>query len=145
MKFILSFLIATTILSADNCVKLSIGNAALTDKDLCAPVTIFTPPTPIKCVTPLPIPTVSTIKCDLPTTPQCPPPVVTKVTPVPVICPTPTPAPIDCPKVPTNPVEGPQPGTPTGPSTATPEPGSMALVGAGLVTAGVARKFRKNK
>jgi hypothetical protein len=69
MKFILSFLIATAILSADTCVKLSLGDAALSSKVLCAPVNIFTPPTPIKCVPVLSIPTIPTILCNLPTMP----------------------------------------------------------------------------
>jgi hypothetical protein len=140
MKFILSFLIATAILSADTCVKLSLGNAALSNQVLCAPVNIFTPPTPIKCVPVLSIPTIPTILCNLPTAPQCPPVVIAKC-PAPIICPPPVTPPIPCPPV--SPKCPTPPAPPTGPNCATPEPASFALLGIGLFTAGVARRFRK--
>ncbi len=140
MKFILSFLIATTILSADTCFKLSLGNAALTPNILCNPVSIVTPPAPVQCAPPtLTLPTTSVIKCDLPTITPTPAPIVSKCTPVPIVCPTPVTPVIEGTKVPTSPTQC----KPT-PSSATPEPSSYALLGAGLMTAGLARKFRKN-
>jgi hypothetical protein len=140
MKFILSFLIAGAILSANTSVKLSLGNAALNDKILCNPVNIFTAPTPIQCPPVLQIPTVPTIKCDLPVLAQCPP-VVVKCTPAPVICQPPVTPPIPCPPV--SPKCPTPPAPPTGPNCATPEPASYGLLGIGLFTAGVARRFRK--
>jgi len=142
MKFILSFLIATTILSADTCLKLSLGNAALTPTVLCSPVNILPPVTPILCPLPiLQIPTVPTIQCNLPTITPTPAPVLTQCTPAPIICPTPTPVE----GLPTgnqcNPTPTPTP-SPSNPC-ATPEPASYALLGAGLMTAGIARKFYK--
>jgi hypothetical protein len=143
MKFILSFLIVTTALSADTCLKLSLGNAALTPAALCAPVNIFTPVTPIKCDSPtVQIPTEAVIKCNVPTIVPTPTPIVSKCTPVPVLCPTPATPVIDCPKVSTNPKDCDP--TPKIPTSAVPEPSSYALLGAGLMTAGLARKFRKN-
>jgi hypothetical protein len=143
MKFILSFLIVSTILSADTCVKLSVGNAALSDKVLCSPVNIFTPATPIKCLPVLQIPTVPTIKCDLPVVAMCPTPVSVKCTPAPIVCPHPVtpviPCPPTSPKCPTTPVD------PSTPSSATPEPASSALLGAGLLAMGVARRYRVRK
>jgi hypothetical protein len=141
MKIIVSFLMTSAFLSASTSFNLNVGHAALTPSTLCNPVNVFTPPTPIKCDLPkLQIPTVPTIKCDLPTIAKCDPPVVTKCTPAPVICPQPKVPVIDCPKGP-----NPTPTSENGPSNATPEPASYALVGAGLVTAGVARKLRGNK
>jgi hypothetical protein len=138
MKFILSFLISGAILSASSSSKLSLGNGVLSDNVLCSPVVVANP-TPIKCDSPtLQIPTVSTIKCDLPVLPKCEPPVVSKCTPAPVICPTPKTPVIECPK-------DPAPKCDPGPKSATPEPSSYALLGAGLVTAGVARRFRSKK
>jgi hypothetical protein len=143
MKFILSFLIVSTILSADTCVKLSVGNAALTSTTLCNPVNIFTPPTPIKCLPVLQIPTIPTILCNLPVLAECAPPVVVKCTPAPVICPPPVTPPIPCPPV--SPKCPTPPAPPVGPNCATPEPASCALLGVGLLTAGIARRFRAKK
>jgi len=112
MKFILSFLLTTAILSAGTSFKLSVGNAALNDNSLLSPVSALNPPASIQCTPTLPIPTTTTIQISLPTVAQCNPPVVAKCTPAPPSC---------------NP---------------TLEPASYALLGAGLVTAGVARKFR---
>ncbi len=109
MKFILSFLTATTLLSAGSSSNLNLGNAALTPTVLCTPSNNLTPPAPVvfQCA-PLPV-----------TPPKSPVPVI----PVPNTpgskCPDPT------------------------PTSATPEPSSYALLGAGLMTAGLARKFRK--
>ncbi len=139
MKFILSFIALSSILSASTCYKLSLGNAALTPAILCNQNNTFTTNT-IKCTSPsLQLPTETTIKCNLPT-----------VTPTPITvnskC---TPAPIECPKPVTPVIEPGNPGcktpTPTGPNCATPEPASYALVGAGLVTAGIARRLRAPK
>jgi hypothetical protein len=144
MKFILSFLIITSALSADTCFKLSLGNAALTPSILCNPVNIFTPVTPLKCPLPsLQLPTEAVIKCDLPTSIATPAPIVTKCAPIAIICP-PVVAPvIECPK---SPITAPKcDPTPTVPNCATPEPSSYALLGAGLMTAGVARKLRNKK
>ena len=140
MKFILSFLIATTFLSASTCVKLSLGNAALTPAILCSPVNTLTPVTPILCPLPvLQIPTVPTIECNLPTIKPTPAPVLTQCTPAPIICP--TPVTVDLPTgSKCNPT--PTPSTPSKPC-ATPEPASYALLGAGLMTASIARKFSK--
>ncbi len=139
MKFILSFIVISTVLSAETSYKLNLGNAALTPEALCSPNNALTPPTPIKCDSPtLQIPTQNTIKCNLPTPTPAPAPIVSKCTP----------APIECPKAPTPIIENgggkcnPAPN-PHGPSTATPEPASYALLGAGLMTAGIARRFRK--
>jgi hypothetical protein len=144
MKFILSFLIITTALSADTCFKLSLGNAALTQEKLCAPVNIFTPVTPIKCPLPsLQLPTEAVIKCDLPTSIPIPETIVTKCVPIAIICP-PVAAPvIECPKSPITPPKCDP--TPIVPNCVTPEPSSYALLGAGLMTAGVARKLRSKK
>jgi len=141
MKFILSFLIATALLSANTSLKLSLGNAALNDNTLCNPVNIFTPPTPIQCPPVLKIPTVPTIQCNLPVPVRCPPPVVAKCTPAPVICPPPVTPPIECPapKCPTTPVP------PSTPNCATPEPASTALFGVGLLAVGIVRRFRAKK
>jgi hypothetical protein len=139
MKFILSFLITGAILSASSSSKLSLGNGVLSDNVLCSPVVVANP-TPIKCDSPtLQIPTVSTIKCDLPVLPKADLPVLAKCTPAPVICPTPVTPVIECPKDPST------PKCPTTPGSATPEPASYALLGAGLVTAGVAHRFRAKK
>jgi hypothetical protein len=138
MKFILSFIVASAILSAGPSSKLSLGNAALTQETLCAPTNIFTPSTPIKCSPAAPVATTPTIKCDLPVVAQASAPNCDKVTTAPVICPTPKTPVIECPKDPT-------PVTPKVPTSATPEPASYALLGFGLVTAGVARRFRSNK
>jgi hypothetical protein len=142
MKFILSFLIASAILSANTSVKLSVGNAALSDSILCNPVNIFTPPTPIKDVPVLQIPTIPTIQCNLPVVAQCAPPVIPKC-PAPIICPPPVTPPIPCPPV--SPKCPAPPTPPSGPNCATPEPTSCALLGVGLLTAGVARRFRAKK
>ena len=139
MKFILSFLIVTTVLSADTCFKLSVGKAALTPQALCSQSNTLTTQTPIDCkpVTQQ-IPTQNTIKCDIPTPTPAPPPNVSKCTPAPIICPPPAMPPIP----PTSIICNPLP-TPTTPNSATPEPASYALLGAGLMTAGIARRFRK--
>jgi len=140
MKFIFSFLIVSSILSADTSFNLNLANLALTPSVLCAPA----PTTPVSTVQPVltqcPLPTVTaptqpTINCDqVPTVTT-----VVKCTPAPVIC-QPKPV-IECPTTPVIPVNC-HPGTP---SSATPEPASYALVGAGLMTAGIARKFRSKK
>ena len=143
MKFILSFLIVSTILSADTCYKLGVGNAALTPEKLCAPVNSLTPPTPIKCepVT-QPIQVTSTIKCDLPTPAPAPAPVVSKCTPLPVECPKPA-----TPVIESGNGKCGNPNTPVTPqvpnTSAVPEPASYALLGAGLITAGIARRYAK--
>jgi hypothetical protein len=139
MKFILSFIIITTALSADTCFKLSLGNAALTPATLCSPINSMTPLTPIKCepVTPV-IDTQNTIKCNLPTPVPAPAPIVTKCTPAPIECPTPV-APVIEPGGGGKCNPTPTPSTPS----STPEPASYALLGGGLVTAGLARRFRK--
>ncbi len=136
MKFFLSFVILTSVLSADTCYKLGLGNAALTPEKLCAPNTTVT--AGIKCDSPASqLPTQSSIKCDLPTTKPTPAPIVAKCTPLPVECPKPT-----TPVIPTGGKCDPTPPkTPSTPSA--PEPASYALLGAGLVTAGVARRLRK--
>jgi hypothetical protein len=137
MKFILSFLIVTTALSASTCFKLSVGNAALTPEILCSQNNTFTPVAPIDCkpVT-LQIPTQNTIKCDLPTSTPTPTLDLSKCTPAPIICP-PVVSPIPPPASNCNPE--PNPKT----TSAVPEPASYALLGAGLMTAGVARRLRK--
>jgi hypothetical protein len=142
MKFILSFLIGCAILSANTSVKLSVGNAALNSNILCNPVNIFTAPTPIQCPPVLQIPTVPTIQCNLPVLAQCAPPVVIKCTPAPVICPPPVTPVIECPtgpKCPTTPI------IPSTPNCATPEPASSALLGVGLLAAGLVSRFRARK
>jgi hypothetical protein len=140
MKFTLSFLIVTTLLSANTSYKLGLGNAALTPEALCSQNNTLSQPTPIKCepVT-QPINTKSTIKCDLPTSKPTADPIVSKCAPITVECPKPTTPIIEkggkC-----------DPGpTPQDPRTAaaTPEPASYALLGVGLVGAGLARRFRK--
>lgn len=141
MKFILSFLIVSTILSADTCYKLGVANAALTPNTLCAPVNSLTPVTPIKCEPVIqPIQIKSTIKCDLPTPAPTPTPIVSKCTPLPV----------ECPKKPSPIVDNGKctdPNTPVTPqvpkTSAVPEPASYALLGAGLITAGIARRYGK--
>jgi hypothetical protein len=99
----------------------------------------LTPPAPLQFLPPaLPISTVPTIQCSLPTIAPPPSISVSKCTSAPVICPPPTTPVIACPKSPVPPSCNPCP-TPS----ATPEPASYALVGVGLMTAGIARKFRK--
>jgi hypothetical protein len=141
MKFILSFLITGAILSASPSYKLSLGHAALNSSTLCDPSKVG-PSASIKYDAPkFDFPTTHTIKCDLPTLPKCEPVEVAKCTPAPVICSKPTTPVIDCPKVPGCPKP---PVIPCSPSSA-PEPASYALIGVGLATAGVARKFRAKK
>jgi len=140
MKFILSFIVITTALSADTSYKLNLGNAALTPEALCSQNNTFTQQAPVKCDSPtLQLNTQNTIKCTLPTPVPAPAPIVSKCTP----------APIDTHTPPTPVIENggggkcnptPDPHTPT---TATPEPASYALLGAGLMTAGIARRFRR--
>jgi len=165
MKLILSFIMTTALLSATNCVNLNVGNAALTTSILCKPVTITPVVQQLSLTLPtLQIPTSSAIKCSLPTVAPTPAPVI-NCTPTPVVveC-TPTPVSVQCaPKqvvtqcappvtpicTPTPVIECPAPTpkcptpTPSLPNCAAPEPGSFALLGAGLLTAGLARKFRK--
>ena len=139
MKFILSFIVIATALSAETSYKLNLGHAALTPEELCSQNNTFTQQSPVKCDSPtLQISTKPTIKCTLPTPVPTPAPIVSKCTP----------APIDCPTPPTPVIENgsggkcnptPDPHSPT----ATPEPASYALLGAGLMTAGIARRFRK--
>jgi hypothetical protein len=137
MKFILSFLIVTTALSASTCFKLSVGKAALTPEILCSPTNTLTPITPINCkpVT-LQIPTQNTIKCDLPTLIPTSIPDVSKCTPAPIVCP-----PVVAPIPPTTSKCNPEPNPKT--TSAVPEPASYALFGAGLVAVGFVRRLRK--
>jgi hypothetical protein len=139
MKFILSFLIASTLLSASTSTKLSVGGAALTDKILCNPVNIFTPPTPLPLEPELKIPTTSTIRCDLPVTANCKPPVIPKCPPI--VCKPPVTPPIPCPPV--SPKCPTPPTPPTGPNCATPEPRTYALLGVGLLAVGLVRRFKR--
>ena len=120
MKLILSFAILTSLLSAETCYKLGLGNAALTPEKLCAPPTVVT--TPIKCDPVIAkLPTQSTIKCDLPTPVPAPLPIVTKCTPLPIECPKPTP-----PAIPTGGGQCNPPSTPppTNNAPSAPEPAS---------------------
>jgi len=138
MKFILSFIVITTALSAETSYKLTLGNAALTPEALCSQNNTFTQQAPVKCDSPtLQIPTQNTIKCTLPTPVPAPTPIVSKCTPAPIDCPTPPVPVIENGGSKCNPT--PDPKT----STAAPEPASYALLGAGLMTAGIARRFRK--
>jgi len=142
MKFVLSFLVVTTVLSAGTCFKLNLGNAALTPENLCSQDNALSHSTPLKCepVTQQ-LTTQSTIKCDLPNSKPAPEPIVSKCTPVPVECPK-----HDTPIIDKSRKCGdPDPGNPDPrtSSVATPEPASYALLGAGLVTAGLARRLRK--
>lgn len=138
MKFILSFLIVTTVLSADTCFKLSVGKAALTPEILCSPTNTLTPITPIECkpVTQQ-IPTQNTIKCDLPTPAPTSTPDVSKCTPAPIVCP-----PVVAPIPPTTTANC-NPGSTPKTTSAVPEPASYALFGAGLMAVGFVRRLRK--
>ncbi len=164
MKLILSFIMTTALLSATNCVNLNVGNAALTNSILCKPVTLPSPVQVLSLTLPtLQIPTSSAIKCSLPVVAPTPAPVINCTpTPVTVEC-TPTPVSVQCaPKQvvtqcapPVTPICAPAPviecpsspapkcPTPSIPNCAAPEPGSFALLGAGLLAAGFIRKFRQ--